>query len=213
VIKRDWEKAKAIRTLIAESVAMMLNGSSVAECERVQAMAEQQILIAKDQVCRGFFFRQFGTTVITIGTAASVAIGASYLWKITAINPVFCLLRAALAGSFGAFVSAMTRTRQLGLDPESGTYGLKSEARARALIGAGAAIFAYFAFHSGMLLKGAIGRDSNQADAALAFLCLVAGASERILPSLIVRGENIVDGSESKSEPTTGNRAKTAAQR
>ncbi|MEQ1775949.1 MAG: hypothetical protein ABL891_19400 [Burkholderiales bacterium] len=198
-----WEKAKGIRSLIAESMAMVLNGVGHTECEKVQAMAEYQILIEKDHICRGYFFSQFaialtvciGVLGVAIFFSESLRIGTDYAQSLQSIA------QAVVAGVFGAFVSAMARTRELALEPQSGRQGLRTEAFARAAIGAGAAILAYFAFESQIVLKGALSNAADVRDAARYFLCMAAGASERILPALIGRAETLIDGTKSSKEP------------
>lgn len=180
-------KAREIRTLIAESMAMVLNKVERVECEKVQAMAEQEILIEKDHRCRVYFFWAFASAV-GILTGILTLIGS---------EPTFVrnLAQAAVAGSFGAFISAMTRTRQLALEPQSGRKGMIAESYSRALIGAGAAILVFFAFEAEIVLKAALSTESQIRDMARYFLCMAAGASERILPALIGRAETLLDGS------------------
>lgn len=199
--KEYLEKAKGVRSLIAESMAMVLNGVRTAECKTVQAIAEQQILIEKDKMCRGAFFWQFFVTVLCLASA-SIAIwllsgpSRSAFW-----NEIATLASVATAGAFGALVSTMTRTQQLALEPELGRRGLRAEALSRASIGAGAAILTYFAFESGLIVKAALSTDDTIQEATRFFLCLAAGGSERILPSLVGRAEGLMSlSNQTKTE-------------
>jgi hypothetical protein len=98
-------------------------------------------------------------------------------------------------------ISAMTRTRQLALEPAAGTVGLYVEAGARAVIGAGAGMLMGFAFDSGLVGKGAL--QSHAWETARLFLCLAAGASERILPALIAKAESMTTATSTTTTTTT----------
>jgi hypothetical protein len=194
-IARWARTAEQIRTLIAESMAMLLNKAGRAECEKVQAMAEQQILIAKDQLCRAVFFWQFVQALVVLLLTIVVAQQAvDWVWKIDAPNTTWYF--AALGGAFGAFLSAVSRTRALSLEPDSGRRGLRMEAYARALIGAGAGILVYFAFESGLIVKAAVAGNGEVETPLKMFLCIASGWSERILPALMARAETLVAGSQ-----------------
>lgn len=86
-------------------------------------------------------------------------------------------LAATVAGGAGAMISAMTRTRDLGLEPAAGFRGLLIEATARALIGAGTGVLVSFAYDSGILVKDAIRDDANVRQLLRLFLCVASGAS------------------------------------
>jgi hypothetical protein len=96
-------------------------------------------------------------------------------------------------------ISAMTRTRDLGLEPAAGFRGLLIEATARALIGAGTGVLVSFAYDSGILVKDGIRDDANVRQLLRLFLCVASGASERILPALVGRAESLVTGGSSTS--------------
>ena len=106
-------------------------------------------------------------------------------------------LEAAFAGTFGALVSAVTRTTDLKLEPAAKHTGLIVEAGARALIGAAAGILVDFAFHGGLLVEQAI--QPQFQDAVRLFLCVTAGISERMLPALVSKADDLI----SNKSPTT----------
>jgi hypothetical protein len=99
-------------------------------------------------------------------------------------------LEAAFAGSFGALISALTRTTDLKLEPAAKRSGLAVEAAARAMIGAAAGILVDFAFHGGLLVEQAI--QVQFQDAVRLFLCLAAGISERMLPALVSKADDLI---------------------
>lgn len=202
--KEAFETARGIRAMIAESIATALEGGTRAECERILSMAEQQIVIQKDQLCRSYFFWQFAFAIFL---CAAIVASISWIEEHLGANALTILhvSQVALAGAFGAFVSAMTRTTQLNLEPQSGRKGLRTEAFSRALIGAGAAILVYFAFDGGIILKGALASDAAAKQAITLFLCLAAGLSERVLPNLVVRAESLLDGKQQQRNNSTNN--------
>lgn len=193
---RAESTALGIRTLVAESMAMVLNDVKRAECEKVQALAEEQILVAKDQLCRGFFFWQFVIAVAFLLFLATVAYWVGRY--IPDLMRLASLLQAISAGAFGALLFATTRTRDLHLEPDSERRGLRMEAWSRALIGAGAGLLVHFAFEAELILKAAL--KANTTDAARMFLCVASGWSEKMLPSLLTRAETLVTGDTSASK-------------
>jgi hypothetical protein len=193
---RARDSAKRIRMLIAESMAMVLNNVKREECEKVQAMAEDQILIAKDQLCRPVFLRWFVTVLICLAgmVCALDIVQAGY--PSVLLQTIETWLQAGLAGAFGALLSVTTRTRSLRLEPESEKRGLRMEAFSRLLIGIGAGILVHLAFEANLILKGALSDISGVRQAAHLFLCIASGWSEKILPSLLSRAESFVTTTE-----------------
>lgn len=115
-------------------------------------------------------------------------------------SEIATLTSVATAGAFGAFVSAMTRTQQLALEPELGRWALSAEALSRASIGAGAAILAYFAFESGLILKSALSNIEAIHEATHYFLSIAGGVSDRIPPSLVRRAVSLMNLNEQSKD-------------
>ena len=194
--ERARDTATGIRMLVGESMAMALNGVKRPECEKVQTLAEEQILVAKDQLCRGVFFWEFVLALAAIVGAWMVFLifanfMAAYHYDLYHYAPSFSWYQAALSGAFGAMLFSATRSNSLNLEPDSGRRGLRMEAYSRALIGAGAGLLVHFAFDAEIILKSAL-KTPEIRDAAHAFLCIASGWSERILPSLLTRAEGLV---------------------
>ncbi|HEY6898687.1 MAG TPA: hypothetical protein VI279_15625 [Rhodocyclaceae bacterium] len=193
---RARDSAKRVRMLIAESMAMVLNGIKREECEKVLAMAEDQILVAKDQLCRPVFFWWFLTVLLCLAGLAIAAHVAQAYYPLALLQTVVVWLQAGLAGAFGAFLSVTARTRTLRLEPESGKRGLRMEAFSRILIGIGAGILVHLAFNANIIIKSALSEAAGVQDAARLFLCIASGWSEKILPSLLSRAESFVTTTE-----------------
>jgi hypothetical protein len=186
-------EAVNIRCVIGEAMALALTRGTIADCNKVLGEAERYIAVAKDQRCRPKFVYYF---LLVVAVLAVASLAASLGWfgpAATAVKSGLSVqdcLEAAFAGCFGALISAVTRTTDLQLDPAAKTAGLAIEACARALIGAAAGILVNFAFHGGLLVEQAL-REEFREPVRL-FLCLAAGISERILPTLVGKAEDIV---------------------
>jgi len=204
---RDIEQVTHIRSVMGEALALALSDASVEECEAVLAEAKRYIEVAKDQRTRPAFLAFFLLAVAVIGSAMWLWICYGDECCAGGDPDLFSFIRraliAAFAGGFGAMISAMTRTRDLGLEPIAGWRSLMIEAVARALIGSGTAILLTLAFDSGILLKN-VTTDTGVQQYLWVFLCVVAGLSERILPALVGRAESLVSGQVPTSSPSSG---------
>jgi hypothetical protein len=186
-------EAENIRAVIGEAMAIALNDGKFAECEKVFSEAEVYMAVAKDQRCRPQFVFVFVLAVLACVAIAfarySGWLGAALQGNVVAGQ----LTEAAVAGAFGALISAVSRTTQLQLEPAAGMSGIAVEAVARALIGAAAGILVDLAFEGGLLVKAALDQTRPQLQESVRlFLCLSAGVSERILPALVGKAEVIV---------------------
>jgi hypothetical protein len=195
-------EAENIRCVIGEAMALALNEATIADCEKVFSEAENYIAVAKDQRCRPKFVGTFLLVVLAFG-AVAIARYMGLLGHALEMNvAVQHGMEAAVAGAFGALISAVSRTTQLRLEPAAGTSGIAVEAVARALIGAAGGILVNFAFEGGFLMKDALNASHpNLEDSVRLFLCLSAGISERILPALVGKAETLVTKPE-RSVPT-----------
>jgi len=187
--------ARNIRALIGEAMAVALNSGTLEDCEKVLAVAERQIAVIKDQQARPVFTGWFLFAVAMIGLSAVTVYVVGKRWVAPAdLLFVRLWLEAGLCGAFGALISALSRTGTLQLEPAAGHRGLAIEAWARALIGVGAGLLVLFALEAGVL-QAALSSDPEVGRGMRLFICIAAGASERILPSLIGKADNIVQTS------------------
>jgi hypothetical protein len=186
-------EAENIRCIIGEAMALALNEGTIADCEKVFAEAESYIAVAKDQRCRPKFVVVFVIAVLGFGVIALLRYLGWLGHALQENSVVQHWMEAAVAGAFGALISAVSRTTQLKLEPAAGTSGIAVEAVARALIGAAAGIVVNFAFEGGLLVKDALNPNHPQLqDSVRLFLCITAGISERILPALVGKAESLV---------------------
>jgi hypothetical protein len=209
-LQLPWKRAPGhaltavnIRGLIAEAMAVALSAGTEEDCEKVLAEAERKIAVAKDQLARPVFAGWFFAAV----AALAVVTGLSYVIGTRWIAPgdltfVRMWLEAGLCGAFGALISALTRTHDLALEPAAGHRGLLIEAVARALIGSGGGLLLFFALEAGVL-QAALSNDPDVLRGVRLFMCIAAGASERILPSLIGKAEDAVDRGKAQNKSDT----------
>lgn len=194
VRREDRYLAKEIRCVMGEALALALNGGSQDSCEAVLDEAKRYIAIAKDQKTRPVFVAGFLLVVALLGGVLTAWLCRFAQCCANQLDYPFVTgwLEAAVAGSAGALISSLLRTRDLGLEPAAQTTGLLTEAVARALIGAGSGVLVSFAFDSGMLLKGALQGTGETACMLRLFLCFASGVSERMLPALVGRAESLI---------------------
>jgi hypothetical protein len=179
------ERLAEIRVLLAEAIAHALDTSDLKSCQRILADAELQIQLEKERRCRPMFLEYF----LFFTVASSVFLYTC--WSLLQYNYLvsgftFAWMSAGVAGIFGALISSVMRSTRLNLEPRSERSGLRTEALARALVGFGGGVLARPAFDAGLF---ALFKDSATEQARL-FITIAAGASERILPSLIERAES-----------------------
>jgi hypothetical protein len=191
---------RSVRMLIGEAIAIVLiPGAAQNDCEATLKRAAETLQQSKEQYCRPTFFYTFAIAVAVIGAALWWVLRPTHGEQIIGGGFTLALaMQAAFCGALGAFVSALLRMRALNLEPFAGRWGIQVDAIARALIGAVAGVLTVLAYEAGLVLKAAVdakaGSASEIAFALKMFIALVAGLSERILPSLVARGESMIGG-------------------
>ncbi|WP_143134643.1 hypothetical protein [Burkholderia ubonensis] len=134
---------------------------------------------------------------------AACAVVAAGMWLLrTPIrnvigNDAMAVTLASLFGAIGALLSATTRGNRLIMDANAGKALHRQEGLSRIGTGLGGALLVALAIKSGLILGGV--HFSGNPLALLLACCIVAGASERLVPSLIARVENAVADQDSSS--------------
>ncbi|MDX2218292.1 MAG: hypothetical protein SF172_04650 [Burkholderiales bacterium] len=188
------ERLAEIRELLAEAIAHALDTSDLKSSKRILADAELQIQLEKERRCRPMFIEFF--LFFTFSSAAFLYVCWTLLQQQLLVTDfTFAWMSAGVAGIFGALISATSRSAKLNLEPRSERSGLRTEALARALVGCGAGVLAGLAFDAGLF---AVFKDTVS-DQARLFVTIAAGASERMLPSLIGRAESAALGHQGRS--------------
>jgi len=129
---------------------------------------------------------------LTLGCAAILVVGwlARDQFRSFLGGEAFDVMLGALAGAIGALLSVTTRGNRLVMDANAGEKVHRLEGLSRIGTGVGGALFTALAIKSGVVLGGAH-FSGNRLALVLAF-CIVAGASERLVPSLVSSFEKAI---------------------
>ena len=118
----------------------------------------------------------------------ALLLGVGWLYRGSIPNLIgenaFYLSLGSCAGALGAFFSILTRVGTTPLDPSAGWRLHFLEGFGRILVGSLGALFAQIAIKLGLLLTML-----DKGHAGLFFVAFIAGASERLVPSLIKKVE------------------------
>ncbi len=95
----------------------------------------------------------------------------------------FDVLLGALLGGAGTFLSILNRSTRIAMDPAAGAFIHYLESVARVLTGNAGALLVALAVKANVALG--LTQSFDHSLAALLVLCIVAGASERLVPGLI----------------------------
>lgn len=96
----------------------------------------------------------------------------------------FDVLIGGSFGSLGALLSVLTRSREIRMDSAAGPLVHYLEGSARVVVGMAGAFLVVLAIKANLVL-GIAANAEVYGTSLLAVLCVVAGASERLVPSLI----------------------------
>lgn len=173
----DAIQLEAFRRLLAESIARVLDdghGHNASIC----LQAADNFLQARTRERARIWYLS-----ATLCTAAFACIAGLLFWKYSAHGFAAQLVAAAAMGAFGALVSVLLRSDDLKTDFLAGRRVHYFEGSVRILVGATAGFVFALSIKADLVL-GMINRSENPLVILLVF-SFVAGASERLLPSLI----------------------------
>lgn len=179
----DRVVAIGIRSRIAEGLARCLAGYPKENSLSVLREAEQELAARNKETSWMWYFR---SAYLVTGSLV-VCFAMFWAWRehfrLLLGHTAFEVLLGSLCGSVGALLSVTARGDRLVMDANAGKRIHTLEGLSR--IGAGliGALLVALAIKSGLVLGG-VQFSGNQLALLLAF-CIVAGASERLVPSLI----------------------------
>jgi hypothetical protein len=176
---------EVFRRLLGESIARLLEDRKSDNATRMLDKAEV-FLRARSRERARFWYLSATLTGTALGVAAGVLAWADRQAVAASLNVgggAVELLLGASAGSFGALISVLLRSDELAIDVSAGKLVHYFEGTMRVLVGAAAGFVFALAIKSNILL-GAVNR-SERATVILIVICIIAGASERLLPDLI----------------------------
>ncbi|SOE97685.1 hypothetical protein SAMN05414139_10835 [Burkholderia sp. D7] len=188
----------SIRRQIAEGLARCLDGQPLRSSMTVLKEVELEIKTRNKETSWSWYFS--AAYKVTLGCAATLVVGwlARDQFRSVLGSEAFDVLLGALAGAVGALLSVTTRGNRLVMDANAGEKVHRLEGLSRIGTGVGGALFTALAIKSGVVLGGAHFSGSRLA-LILAF-CIVAGASERLVPSLVSSFEKSILPVSDKAE-------------
>jgi hypothetical protein len=167
------------------------------------AKAQEYILARGQEVARVWYLSATGLTTLIFAVVLNYAWLHSGAIKAAYGENAYYILLGACGGAFGAFFSILSRVGSTPLDPSAGRLLHWLEGVGRILVGVFGAIFAQLAVNLHLLLpilseKGHIG---------LFMIGMVAGASERLVPTLI---ESVEMDASKINTPSSDSKASAA---
>lgn len=194
----DGQHRKHFHRLIAEGLARFLDTSSEKQATDALDIAEQEIRELSLKISWRWYFN-----AAYILTAVSV-VSLITMWGFrdalrTMIGPTaFDIIFAALIGPVGALISVIARGDRITLDANAGLILHITEGLARIVVGMCGSGLVALAIKGGIIAGGFAFK--GNAFASLLTFAIAAGASERIVPSLIDRVERYARSSENEKK-------------
>ncbi len=176
-----------VRRQIAEGLARSLDGQPIESSLSVLREAEFEIQARNKEVSWAWYF----TAAYTVTLVSVVALVAFWLLRAPVREYIgttaFDVVMGALCGTIGALLSVTSRGDRLVLDANAGMRIHRLEGLSRIGTGMAGAFLVALAIKSGALLGG-VHFAGSQFALLLAF-CVAAGASERLVPTLVTNFE------------------------
>lgn len=183
----DKETLCGIRRLIAEAIAQCLDGQPKADAIRLLRAAEQQVEArSKELSWRWYFSASYRTSGIVVIIFSIMWVFRNFIIDKIGVNATEVTL-GALCGPLGALISATSRANRLVMDANAGKQMHQFEGLSRIGVGAVGALFVALSIKGGLIMGGVT--FSGSPLALMLALCVAAGASERLVPSLVTAFE------------------------
>lgn len=180
---------KAFRRLLGESLARALGEGKVDNALAILDQAEAYMNARSRERARIWYLSSSSLVTIVV----LLAVFSSWLFKNEAAGRIgrttFEILLGAGMGSLGALLSIITRSNQISMDASAGKPVHYLEAAARVIVGMIGAGIVALAIKANIIL-GTI--NSLNSLTLLIVVCIIAGASERIVPNLIKHIESSI---------------------
>ena len=194
----DEEHKLHIQRMIAEGIARYMDSLSVERAKEIHDVVESEIRECSIRLSWQWYFKG----AYTLAAVSMLVMILAWLFRtelqgfvgVAAFEVVF----GTFMGSIGAMLSIASRGDRITLDANAGPLLHRTEGLARILAGMAGALLVALAFKGGLLLNNFDARGSTFA--TLLFLCFVAGASERLVPSLIAKVDAAHSGEKRKNK-------------
>jgi len=178
-------RIETYRRLIAEAVARLFQKNFVA-AQAALDLAEQWITARNTEVARRWYLFGSGGAAVLSAVGVFVLVFWSDLLRIRFGLPVYNILVGTCVDGLGAWLSVIQRSRTTELDVAAGQALHYLEGAFRIIAGTLGAMLVALAIRAGLIV---------QVDRlpAIMVMCMVAGASERLVPSFIEQMEGRTD--------------------
>jgi hypothetical protein len=177
----------AFRRLVGEGVARVLYEKNDTTAMKVLDQAEVFVRARSAEIARGWYL---GAALTGLAIAAfALLIVYALQWRITFTPRFKETLYAISLGAIGAGLSLIARLGNFPLDPAAGMKLHRLEAGARFTAGMIGGLLTCLIFNAKLFALPAA--DPSERLPLLMAVCLVAGASERLVPSMIGSLERI----------------------
>jgi hypothetical protein len=199
LLLKDRVQLFVCRSMLGESFVRLFDDGDAVNANVVLDQAEAFLSARSRERARIWSLASTALTTVLLG-----GLGFLLFWALRGRPATAELSLAAGAGTLGAFVSVLLRSANLGTDVFAGSRVHYVDGAMRVVVGAAAGLIFTLAIKADLLL-GLVNRSENRL-AVLAIVALVAGASERLLPSLIrqLEGKLVSTVDEIKIDSTSG---------
>lgn len=180
----------ALRRMLGEGVARLLDDMNSKAATAILDDAERYLQARSTERARTWYVSAAAVTAaVFLLAAALVWLLREWLGYAEHPGPIELIL-TALLGSLGALISVLRRSGVLPMDAAAGRRAHFFEGAARIVLGTAGAFLVGLAVKANLFL-GAIqtAADGGSRLALLAAVCVIAGASEQMVPDLIQRVE------------------------
>jgi hypothetical protein len=208
-LEKQGTQLEVFRRLLGESIARLLDDRWSKEKKKpnnARMMLDKAELFLRE---RSRERARIWYLSATLGAAMLMLIGVLVLWinrqkvlTLLSVEESFIEVMLGVAmGSLGALISVLLRSDDLKIDVSAGARVHYFEGAMRVLVGATAGLVFALSIKSNILL-GAI-NNSERATTILLVISIIAGVSERLLPSLIKQLEGTLVGQIAEVKITT----------
>lgn len=192
----DKAALEAVRLQIAEGIARCLEGDSEAVSTSLLRAAELQIADRNKEVAWLWYFSSaYKVTSVCVVLAVVLWLIRDTVWASIGRTASDVVL-GTLGGALGALLSTTSRGGRLVLDANAGKTVHQLEGLSRIGAGLVGALMVALSIKGGIIVSGA--RFLGSPLAAMLVFCIAAGASERLVPSLVTNIERTALGSSAR---------------
>jgi len=190
VVNLSVAQKKVFRVLLGMALVAMLGKEKPHVIRDAQRNAEAYLLDRMKEKTRGWYLSAaFIVAAIALVLSGTLWGFRGYFSPRIGVN-TFDILAATGIGSIGALISIIVRSNKMVVNLESGKVIYSFEGAMRVVVGMLGALLAALMIKANLIL-GAINTLGNS-NAVMLAICIAAGASEQITPSLVKKVESIV---------------------